>query len=162
MVCHHRSCVRNGSEAVYDAFKHEKSSGNSSFFVSRSECTGQCSSGPTVRVMPDQTWYCHVKPEDVPQIVTQHLQHNTPVESLLHPRFHPQFLPSVSPSSESQTPVVQASEAPSEEPPAIEQSDSSVEALSPDASDQYSSESTFPDSFDPDSFDENDKSSDKE
>lgn len=50
---------------------------------------GQCGSGPTVRVMPDGTWYCQVKPDDVVAIVEQHLYAETPVENLLHPRFHP-------------------------------------------------------------------------
>jgi (2Fe-2S) ferredoxin len=50
---------------------------------------GQCSSGPTVYVTPDRTWYCRVKPEDAIEIVTQHVQLNQPVERLLHPRFHP-------------------------------------------------------------------------
>lgn len=92
MVCHHRSCLRNGSEAVYDAFQKEKAAVEAPFFVSKSDCTGQCSSGPTVRVMPDQTWYCQVKPENVPQIVEEHIQKNTPVTSLLHPRLHPQAM----------------------------------------------------------------------
>jgi (2Fe-2S) ferredoxin len=44
-----------------------------------------------VLVTPDSTWYCRVKPEDVTEIVTQHLQLNQPVDRLLHPRFHPRF-----------------------------------------------------------------------
>lgn len=56
-----------------------------------SECLGQCGSGPTVKVMPDETWYCQVKPEDVGEIVSQHLQGGKPVQRLLHPRFHTQF-----------------------------------------------------------------------
>lgn len=52
--------------------------------------------------MPDQTWYCQVQPEDVPKIVTQHLRNDTPVKSLLHPRFHPQFLSEIPQSSEAQ------------------------------------------------------------
>jgi (2Fe-2S) ferredoxin len=57
-------------------------------FVNGSECMGQCASGPTVRVMPDNFWYCRIKVSDVGAIVQQHLQGDRPVEALLHPRFH--------------------------------------------------------------------------
>ncbi|MEB3355549.1 MAG: (2Fe-2S) ferredoxin domain-containing protein [Synechococcales bacterium] len=88
LVCQHRSCQRNGSEAVLAAFK---ATPVANVFVSGSDCTGQCSSGPTVRVMPDGTWYCRVKPEDVVTIVDEHLKGDRPVQSLLHPRLHPRF-----------------------------------------------------------------------
>jgi (2Fe-2S) ferredoxin len=45
--------------------------------------------GATVRVLPDDTWYCRVKPDDVRAIVEQHLKQGRPVAALLHPRFHP-------------------------------------------------------------------------
>lgn len=48
--------------------------------------------GATVRVLPDETWYARVKPEDVPEIVEQHLNQNKPVERLLHPRLHPRLI----------------------------------------------------------------------
>jgi len=51
---------------------------------------GQCSSGPTVRIMPDNTWYCRVRPQDVETIVSRHLLHGERVQERLHPRFHPQ------------------------------------------------------------------------
>lgn len=88
-MCQHRSCQRNGSEAVLAAFRQaEKPQG---VLISESDCMGQCGSGPTVRVMPDNTWYCRVKPENVSQIVQAHLYEGKPVEALLHPRFHPRF-----------------------------------------------------------------------
>jgi (2Fe-2S) ferredoxin len=86
LVCQHRSCERSGSEEVLTAFQAANVPG---VFVSGSDCMGQCSSGPTVRVVPDQVWYCQVKPSDVPLIVDQHLKADQPVEALLHPRFHP-------------------------------------------------------------------------
>jgi (2Fe-2S) ferredoxin len=38
--------------------------------------------------MPDSTWYCQVTPADVSTIVQEHLEGDTPVERLLHPRMH--------------------------------------------------------------------------
>ena len=88
MVCQNRSCERSQAAEVLAAFRQHQSP---QLFVSASECLGQCGSGPTVRVMPDDVWYCRVRPEDVQEIAEQHFQGNQPVKRLLHPRFHPQF-----------------------------------------------------------------------
>jgi (2Fe-2S) ferredoxin len=87
LVCQHRSCERNGAIAVLAAFRAAKVT---NVLISASDCLGQCASGPTVQVMPDQVWYCRVQPDDVPLVVEQHLHANQPVAKLLHPRFHPQ------------------------------------------------------------------------
>lgn len=85
-VCQHRSCVRNGSEQVLAAFQQHQSD---RVLVSGCECQGQCGSGPTVRVMPANVWYCQVKSDDVVTIVEQHLtEGGQPVAALLNPRFH--------------------------------------------------------------------------
>ena len=87
-VCQHDSCRRNGSEAVLEAFQAAEVDAE----VRESPCTGQCNVGPTVRVQPDQVWYCRVKTDDVPEIVEDHINANgEPIQRLLHPRFHPQF-----------------------------------------------------------------------
>lgn len=88
LVCQHRSCQKNGSEAVLKAFQEVVSEYDR---VIESDCQGQCNLGPTVRVLPDETWYCRVQPSDVPEIVEQHLQQDKPVERLLHPRMHPRI-----------------------------------------------------------------------
>lgn len=87
-ICQYHSCARNRAAEVLKAFQEIAPTDVS---VSASDCMGQCSSGTTVYVTPDRTWYCRVKPEDVTEIVAQHLQLNQPVERLLHPRFHPRF-----------------------------------------------------------------------
>jgi (2Fe-2S) ferredoxin len=86
MVCQHRSCARNGSEQTLAAFQRHQSD---HLMVQGCECQGQCGSGPTVRVMPDSTWYCRVQPTEVDTIVEKHCtQGGQPVESLLNPRLH--------------------------------------------------------------------------
>ncbi|HBE30309.1 MAG TPA: 2Fe-2S ferredoxin, partial [Cyanobacteria bacterium UBA11368] len=40
-------------------------------------------SGPTVRIIPEETWYWQVKPNDVPAIIEQHLRGGKPVEAKL-------------------------------------------------------------------------------
>jgi len=88
LVCQHRSCLANGSPAVLAAFQEAEIPG---FTVLASGCQGQCSSGPTVRITPEETWYCRIQPSDVPLIVEQHLKGGVPVESKLHPRIHMRF-----------------------------------------------------------------------
>lgn len=84
-VCQHRSCARNGSEAVLAEFQKHASP---NLMVSGCECQGQCGSGPTVKVMPDNTWYSHVQPDDVEAVVQAHLTAGEPVERLLNSRIH--------------------------------------------------------------------------
>ncbi len=88
LVCQHQSCQRHGSAAILKAFEQHSISGVS---VECSGCQGQCNIGPTVRVLPDEIWYYRVQPEDVPQIVEQHLQQGQPVTEKLNPRIHPRF-----------------------------------------------------------------------
>lgn len=88
MVCQHLSCQRNGSAEVLQAFRDSPVPGVT---VNSSGCMGQCSSGPTVRITPDEIWYCRIKPNDVPLIVEEHLIGGQPVEAKLHPRIHPRF-----------------------------------------------------------------------
>lgn len=88
LVCQHQSCLSRGSDQTLKAFQDADIAGVE---VQPSECLGQCNVGPTVRVIPDETWYYRVQAEDVPAIATQHLQGGKPVEEKLNPRIHPQF-----------------------------------------------------------------------
>lgn len=88
LVCQHKSCLAAGSAAVLAAFEAAELT---EFQVKGTGCQGQCSSGPTVRIVPEETWYCRVKPSDVPIIVEQHLLGGKPVEAKLHPRIHMRF-----------------------------------------------------------------------
>ena len=87
-ICQYQSCQRNGSAEVLAAFKKLILP---EFTVNGCDCLGQCSSGPTVKINPDNIWYCRVKPTDVPEIVEQHLTEGKPVDRLLHPRIHRRY-----------------------------------------------------------------------
>lgn len=80
-------CRIEGSDLVRDGLKRAvKAAGlASSVRVTKSGCLGQCGNGPMVVTWPDNTWYCHVKPEDVPDIVESHVVGGRPVERL---RYH--------------------------------------------------------------------------
>lgn len=87
-VCQYRSCLRFQSADVLAALKQHA---HADLMVSASSCLGQCGSGPTVRVAPDNVWYCRVRPCDVDEIIEQHIHQGKPVKRLLHPRFHPDY-----------------------------------------------------------------------
>lgn len=87
-VCQYRSCQRFQSADVLAALKQHA---HGDLMVSASSCLGQCGSGPTVRVAPDNVWYCRVRPRDVDVIIEQHIHQGKPIKRLLHPRFHPDY-----------------------------------------------------------------------
>ncbi|MBD2021089.1 (2Fe-2S) ferredoxin domain-containing protein [Leptolyngbya sp. FACHB-36] len=89
LVCQYTNCLANGSAEVLQAFQQQA---EAIATVVDCGCQGQCNMGPTVRVLPDEIWYCRVKPDDVPEIVQRHLQHGEVVDRLLHPRLHPNYL----------------------------------------------------------------------
>ena len=47
-------------------------------------CFGFCEKGPIVKIMPDNTFYVHVKPEDAEEIVNEHIIKGRKVERLLY------------------------------------------------------------------------------
>ncbi|HBB31382.1 MAG TPA: 2Fe-2S ferredoxin [Cyanobacteria bacterium UBA8803] len=85
LVCQHTSCLAAGSAEVLAAFQAVE---EINVQVKASGCQGQCSCGPTVRILPEETWYCRIKPSDVPVIVAEHLVGGKRVEAKLNPRIH--------------------------------------------------------------------------
>lgn len=41
-----------------------------------------------VRILPDDIWYCQVRPDEVPDVVERHLRGGRPVRAMLSPHFH--------------------------------------------------------------------------
>lgn len=87
-VCQHRSCQENGSAETLEAFQAADLDG---VVVRECGCLGQCSTGPSVRVTEDETWYWQVKAKDVPRIVAEHIQGGEPVSDKLNTRIHMRF-----------------------------------------------------------------------
>ena len=52
--------------------------------VVRTGCFGFCEKGPIVKIMPDNTFYTQVKPEDVEKIVNEHIIKGRKVTDLLY------------------------------------------------------------------------------
>ncbi len=95
MVCTAKSCTANGSEAVLEAFKQQlvdrhllynKHDREAPIQCITCGSVGFCAIGPAVLVYPDGVWYAHVHPEDVPEIIEEHLVKGKPVERLVRKR----------------------------------------------------------------------------
>ena len=50
--------------------------------ANKAGCLDQCEHGPTVVVYPEAVWYGFVRPEDVAEIVQEHVKDGHPVERL--------------------------------------------------------------------------------
>ena len=87
LVCQHSSCQAAGASKILFEFQLAKLPPD--VVILSTGCQGQCHLSPTVRILPEEVWYCRVQPNDVPLIVEQHLRGGNPVHSKLHPRFHP-------------------------------------------------------------------------
>ena len=75
LVCGGTGCASSGSGKIQDTFKEqleEKGLSNEVAIV-QTGCHGLCALGPIVVVYPEGTFYSQVTPEDVPEIVAEHL-----------------------------------------------------------------------------------------
>lgn len=50
--------------------------------INHAGCLDQCGYGPMIVIYPDTVWYWGVQPDDVDEIVREHLQGGRPVERL--------------------------------------------------------------------------------
>jgi (2Fe-2S) ferredoxin len=80
-------CMAKGGVQVRDRLKAElKTRGLSKTIrANNSGCLDQCEHGVTVVVYPEQVWYGHVTPDDIPEIVDKHLVNGEIVDRLLIP-----------------------------------------------------------------------------
>ncbi|HSD65904.1 MAG TPA: methyltransferase [Vicinamibacteria bacterium] len=78
------SCPARGSGAVIEALRREIAARGLSDAVQLTTCgsLGLCERGPNLVVYPEGHWYSGVLPEDVPEIVREHLGRGRPVARL--------------------------------------------------------------------------------
>lgn len=81
------SCKHRGGVDVRDTLKQALSARGLSKVIraNNAGCLDQCEHGVAIVVYPEQVWYGNVTPEDIPEIVEQHLIGGRPVERLLIP-----------------------------------------------------------------------------
>jgi len=87
-VCGGTGCRVYGSEKVWTAFRDElerqKVNATLHFDVKVTGCHGFCEKGPLVVLRPQGVFYAHVRPEDVPKIVSTMLIGGEVIERLLY------------------------------------------------------------------------------
>lgn len=86
LVCGGTTCRSQASHAVAENLKAEvKNQGLSDVAqVVTTGCFGLCEKGPIVKVLPDNTFYTQVKPEDAKEIVEEHVVRGRKVQRLLY------------------------------------------------------------------------------
>ena len=86
LVCGGTGCQASASADIIKNFETilaEKGLQNE-VQVIRTGCFGFCEKGPIVKIMPDNTFYTQVKPEDVEKIINEHIIKGRKVTDLLY------------------------------------------------------------------------------
>ena len=85
LICKGTGCVSARSDLIKENFdkaiEHYKIKDVEAMITG---CFGFCGEGPIVKVEPDNVFYTHVRPEDVNEIVAEHILHGRPVKRLLY------------------------------------------------------------------------------
>jgi NADP-reducing hydrogenase subunit HndC len=86
LVCGGTGCRASQSEQIVENLKSEiKNLGlENDAQVVTTGCFGFCEKGPIVKIIPDNTFYTQVKPEDCAEIVTEHVLKGRKVSRLLY------------------------------------------------------------------------------
>lgn len=86
LICGGTGCTSSGSKSIQAAFNDALSANGLTEEVKivQTGCFGLCALGPVVIVHPDGTFYSQVKPEDVEEIVSEHLLKGRVVERLVY------------------------------------------------------------------------------
>ena len=86
LVCGGTGCTSSGSKSVQDAFRENITAYglDEEVKVVQTGCFGLCALGPVVIVYPDGTFYSRVTPDDVKEIVEEHLLKGRVVERLVY------------------------------------------------------------------------------
>ena len=75
LVCQGNSCDSLSSEIVLNKIESEVAARgfeNQVQFM-KTGCFGFCGNGPIIKVLPDNIYYTHVTPSDIPDIITEHV-----------------------------------------------------------------------------------------
>ena len=88
MVCGGTGCESSKSDLIYRNLLREVETAGlaSEVQVVKTGCFGFCEKGPIVKVLPDESFYVEVKPEDAAEIVAEHIVKGREVKRLLYDR----------------------------------------------------------------------------
>jgi NADH-quinone oxidoreductase subunit F len=86
LVCAGAGCISSGCHAVRDSLlKSLEAAGLlDQVVIHETGCIGTCDLGPSLVVQPDDVFYTKLKPEDMPNIVNQHLVNGNIIDALCY------------------------------------------------------------------------------
>ena len=86
IVCGGTGCMSSGNDKILENLQNKvKELGlESEIRIVKTGCVGFCEKGPIVKIMPDNTFYAEVTPDDVDEIVAKDLVGNETVKKLLY------------------------------------------------------------------------------
>ena len=86
IVCGGTECMSSGNDKIWENLQNKvKELGlESEIRIVKTGCVGFCEKGPIVKIMPDNTFYAEVTPDDVDEIVAKDLITNETVKKLLY------------------------------------------------------------------------------
>ena len=90
LVCGGTGCTSSGSQQIIQTLKEElkKNRLQNEVAVVKTGCHGLCAEGPVMIVYPEAVFYSKVRPEDVEEIVSEHLLKGRIVERLVYHEAH--------------------------------------------------------------------------
>ena len=89
MVCGGSSCHHNESETVIQKLKwHIETNDELREYVQviQTGCFGLCANGTIIKVLPENIFYANVKPDDVDEVISEHIIKGQKIERLI---YHP-------------------------------------------------------------------------
>ena len=86
LICGGTGCQSSNSEAILNNLERELATKGliEDVQVIRTGCFGFCEKGPIVNVLPDNTFYVEVKPDDAQEIIDEHIIKGRRVNRLLY------------------------------------------------------------------------------
>ncbi|MFA5689900.1 MAG: NADH-quinone oxidoreductase subunit NuoF [Kiritimatiellales bacterium] len=92
LVCAGTACESNKGKALYEELAKllKETGANAEAQLVKTGCFGFCEQGPIVKILPDETFYVKVGPEDAKEIVHEHIIKGRQVERLVYKEDKPQ------------------------------------------------------------------------
>ena len=86
LVCGGSGCESGHGVDLYKNLQKElaEQKADAEAQVVKTGCFGFCAKGPVVKILPDETFYVNVKPEDARELVSEHIVKGRPVARLLY------------------------------------------------------------------------------
>ncbi|AKJ63659.1 NADH-quinone oxidoreductase subunit NuoF [Kiritimatiella glycovorans] len=86
LVCSGTACESNKGNALYQELNRALHSEGLQEDVQlvKTGCFGFCEKGPIIKILPDETFYVQVDPDDAKEIASEHLVKGRPVERLIY------------------------------------------------------------------------------